>query len=191
MRSLYGITGTPGTGKKTVAPLVAAIMKVGVLGLNDLAKDYGLIRKDSGVDPAPLGARVSDQVRGPCVVYGHLLPYAVDRGKVVRAVVLRCDPGVLKERLTERGYHPAKVSENVEAELIGVISADCVDRFGRERVADFDTTGRTPAKAASEVAKFLMSGKQSPRTVDWMESYDSPEKLKSLLGPRRAKSALT
>jgi adenylate kinase len=192
--SYLGLTGTPGTGKKTLAPMVAARLGIQCHGLNELAAEYGLVRKASGgaeVDPRLLGRRIAASVSGPCLLYGHLLPDAFDRGQFSRVVVLRCEPKTLRFRLARRGYSEAKVSENVEAELIGLVSARAVEAFGSERVAEFDTTTTSPASAACAVADLLrLKGETRPR-VDWLPSYDSPEKLNSLLRPSRTASPLT
>ena len=43
------------------------------------------------------------------------------------AVIIRCEPSVLRERLQSRDYSVQKVEENVECELIGLITAECLD----------------------------------------------------------------
>lgn len=194
MPTYFGLTGTPGTGKKTLAPLVAARLGIQCHGLNDLAAAYGLVRNAAGgaeVDARRLGRRITASVREPCLLYGHFLPDAFGKGQFSRVVVLRCEPKTLRLRLARRGYPEAKVSENLEAELIGLISARAVEAFGAGRVAEFDTTAALPSSAAGAVADlFRLKGEIHPR-VDWLPSYDSPEKLTSLLRPSRTASTLT
>ena len=70
---MLGITGTPGTGKKSVAPIVAKRLRMKCLGLNDLALSYGLVdRKSGAVDTQKLRARLRGDLSGNAVVYGHL-----------------------------------------------------------------------------------------------------------------------
>ncbi|HME18355.1 MAG TPA: AAA family ATPase [Nitrososphaerales archaeon] len=193
MAAYFGITGTPGTGKKTLAPLVAAELRVPCLGLNDLARDFNLVRRKKGdaeVDAAELGRRVSTSVTAPCLLYGHLLPFAFGREAFSKVVVLRCDPRTLKRRLAERGYGGEKIAENVVAELIGVISSESVAAFGRARVTEVDTSRGSIPAAVDAVTKCLKRAEGGRAPVDWMGSYDSAAKLRSLLGPRTP-SALT
>jgi adenylate kinase len=148
-----GITGTPGTGKKTLAPLVASLLHLRSYSLNELAVSCGLVSQAGAdeVDAGELGRLVSAKVKGPCLLYGHLLPYSFGRREMSRVLVLRCNPKVLRRRLASRGYPDDKVGENVEAELIGLVSSDSLKAFGRERVAELDTTDRTPSATSRTV----------------------------------------
>jgi adenylate kinase len=98
-------------------------------------------------------------------------------------VVLRCEPSVLKARLSRRGYPQVKVTDNVEAELIGVIAADAAAAFGQGRTLEFDTTSSTPESAARVIARLIRDREAVPPQIDWLPSYGSARKLKSLLSP--------
>jgi adenylate kinase len=179
MRGVLGITGTPGTGKKSVAPLVAAELGVPCVGLDEVAVSPRGRRGEAEVDPRVLRRELTRRVAPPAVVYGHLLPYALERRLAAKVVVLRCEPSVLKERLRSRGYGEQKVRDNVEAELIGTILFEALKAYGRRKVSEVDTTCSTPAEAASEVVSAARGG--PPRTpIDWLPGYDSA-KLTSLL----------
>ena len=142
------------------------------------------------IDTKALRARLHATVRVSSLLYGHLLPYVVDKKSVSKVVVLRCEPAALKKRLAARRYPPPKVVSNVEAELIGVVSFDAFSKFGPERVAEVDTTQTTPEEAADSTARFLIGQMVLPRRIDWSLAYDSAARLASLLdmtpgrGPR-------
>jgi adenylate kinase len=179
---MLGITGTPGTGKKSIAPIVAERLGMQCLSLNELARSRGLVSRNSGaVDTQMLRARLKGDLPENAVVYGHLLPYAVPPSAVSKVVVLRCEPGALKERLRLRGYGPPKIVENVEAELIGVISSDAFDTYGRAKTWEVDTTSASPADAASAVIEIALSKPREAPRIDWTLDYDSGAKLKLLL----------
>lgn len=184
MAVVYGVTGTPGTGKKSVAPLVSRSLGVDAVSVEALARSHGALRRvaDGGVvDVSRLSAKLAESPPAKCVVYGHLLPYSVPAPLVVRAVVLRTEPSVLKERLIRRGYPRGKVIENVEAELIGVVSADAFGAYGPKKTAELDTTRASPGGAADS-ALATLRGEAPPRgRVDWTADYDSGAKLRSLL----------
>lgn len=180
MGGIIGITGSPGTGKKTVSPIVARRLKLSCVSLNELAQAHGI--PDHGeVDARALRRRVIRDLMGPAVVHGHLLPYVVERKSAEKVVVLRCEPTALKERLLKRGYPPRKVTENVEAELIGVVSADSYDAFGREKTFEVDTTRSSPNASAAEIVGIVKGGTRPPARIDWTQGYDSGAKLRSLL----------
>jgi adenylate kinase len=186
--SVIGITGTPGTGKKSIAPLVAS-----ALGLPCLP----LPRTPEGAKPSKTNAEVdvdterlregfSRQPLRHIVAYGHLLPYILPPKSVDRVIVLRCDPKVLKDRLARRGYSTKKIIDNVEAELIGLISEDSRLAFGARRTLEFDTTPHSPASSAKRVLRLVQNRGPPPARIDWTLRYGSARKLKSLLSPAKA-----
>jgi len=182
--NFFGMTGTPGTGKKTIAPLVASRLGLPCISLYDQAVSSGLVRKgevDAEMDTAALGRSIVKGVSRPALVYGHLLPYVLGAKELRRVVVLRCEPKTLKRRLLARGYQPEKAMENVEAELIGVLSADSMAAFGSRKTAEFDTTASKPAQAARAISGILKGSRESGSSIDWTLSYTSASKLRSLL----------
>ena len=194
-----GVCGTPGTGKKSIAPLVAASLGVPSVAINSLVPGAeGRRKREVEVDPAKLRARLLASAKPGEVVYGHLLPHVVRKEDAGFVALLRCEPSVLKKRLKARGYEDAKVKENVEAELIGVLLDECVERFGGERVHEYDTTDATPRQVASEITLDvrLAAGSggaagQPGGWIDWTLGYDSPAKLRALLAAGKDPPAST
>jgi adenylate kinase len=185
VRGIVGICGTPGTGKKTVAPIVA-----GLLGRPPAVSIVSFARKgEVDVETEPLRREMLKGVPPNAVLYGHLLPHVVRKSEAGFVAVLRCEPSVLRDRLLGRGYPKAKVTENVEAELIGVVLDECVSRFGPDLVREYDTTSTSPEKIAGAIARDAMAatarGKKRaesrPSWIDWTLRYDSSSKLRSLL----------
>lgn len=83
------------------------------------------------------------------------------------AIVLRCRPSVLRERLVARGWPEAKVAENVEAEALDVILQEAVGRI--PSVFEVDTTSSTPSQAA-DATLAILSGKtqgHAPGSLHW------------------------
>ncbi|MGH9919472.1 MAG: hypothetical protein ACRD6W_11480 [Nitrososphaerales archaeon] len=175
---MIGVCGTPGTGKKTVSPIVAKLLGLPApVSINSLAP-----KGEPEVDTALLRRRLLALDPPRTVVFGHLLPHVLKKPEVGLVAVLRCEPSVLRERLVRRGYPRAKVTANVEAELIGVLLDECVRRFGRGLVRDYDTTLASPKAVASEIARDAETpAKATPAWIDWTLGYDSSTKLRSLL----------
>ena len=196
MKHLLGVTGTPGTGKKSVSVELAAILGFTAKDLNELARELGCAeRTDESVvvDTKRLGQALRGRTWSETVLHGHLLPDLFRGEEIGYVAVLRCDPAILKERLRARGYGGDHLRENVEAELIGVSLSSSLRSFDASRVREFDTSQSKP----QEVAKAIAAGYRSrrrPRSkgwTDWTTRYDSPAELTSLLSSARTDSAFT
>jgi adenylate kinase len=193
LRDLIGITGTPGTGKKSIAPLLAKGLGVPAIALNDYSIQRGLAVCSKGVqivDTDRLRTSLMKSLTEPCVVYGHLLTDVVRRGEVRRVFVLRCEPLELKKRLVLRGYSGKKLRDNLEAELIGVLLSSAVEAFGDARVTEVDTTESAPPAAARRMFALIEDSRKEKR-IDWTLGYASAEKLTSLLPAVSKGAALT
>ncbi|MDA4114387.1 MAG: AAA family ATPase [Thaumarchaeota archaeon] len=189
-----GVTGTPGTGKKTVSPILASLLDLRLLEINSLAIPYSVPNREGElvVDVEILASELRRREIAGAVVSGHLLADVLKRGDLGFVAVLRCEPAVLKRRLTSRGYPHEKVIENVEAELIGVGLDAAVRRFGATKVHDYDATRAKPALLARTIADDYRGGlPQAEPWRDWILDYDSSTKLRSLLSRPRTEPAST
>jgi len=76
-------------------------------------------------------------------------------------IVLRCEPSVLEDRLSERGDSEQKAKENAESEALDVVLSEAVDQHGQDAVYEIDTTGRDPEAVADEIVA-VIDGDRSP-----------------------------
>jgi adenylate kinase len=160
------LTGTPGTGKSSVARHLGSLRAVEVA---DLARDWGMARSISGgveVDLPRLVRRAADPaaLAGIDVVVGHLAHLLPLRD----VVVLRCHPLELDRRLgAARHGDPGTRVQNVTAEATDVIRWEAVGP-GR-RIQQVDTTRRPIASVAREVVRFARSRRVGvPLRIDWL-----------------------
>ncbi len=186
MAGIYGITGTPGTGKKSIAPLLAQNLGLPCISLNELAKSKGLVGSpDEGdVDTEMLRKAVRSSIPKDAVVFGHLLPHVLSPAMVAKVAVLRCEPSKLKARLNGRLYAESKLVENLEAELIGLISSDTHDAFGSVKTFDFDTSNTPPIKSVRLILDIVSGTTVPSERIDWTRGYDSGAKLRLLLSAK-------
>jgi len=147
------LTGTPGTGKTSVA----ALLDQPVVGLNALYEGAAQGRRDDGTWEVDL-ARLTELARAALVdcgasalLEGHL---GHRLGLADTAIVLRCHPRVLGERLASRGYAAAKLRANQEAEALGLITSEALEA-NINNVHEIDTTTLTPAETAAQVQSIL------------------------------------
>lgn len=191
---LLALTGNPGTGKKSVAPALADYLGSGLVDINQVALsgDRKPVSGEKEVDTRKLRSRLVKLGLSDSVVFGHMLADLLRKGEPDFVAVLRCEPSELKKRLEARGYDKAKVVENVEAELIGVILYDCIRVFGEAAVHEYDTTGAHPRSVAKRIADDFRNGViQDAPWIDWTLDYDSSTKLRSLLSAPRTEPAST
>ncbi|MDD1718685.1 MAG: adenylate kinase family protein [Methanoregulaceae archaeon] len=161
---MVGITGTPGTGKSSVADELAArgcrvVRLIETIGPYVIGKDP--VRGVDMVDEErwsgefiPVDGFVEGQL-------AHLLPCD-------RVVVLRCRPDVLADRLRTRGYPEEKVRENVEAEALDVILIETLEEHPPQTILELETTTEVPSRIADLV--LLFSKGETPPShgmIDW------------------------
>ena len=181
--NIIGISGSPGTGKKTIGPLVAKVLGWKIVHLNKLALSGGaVIRRDRYgfvVDPVRLQNLTVKAIRnGNVVVVGHLLPAVLRRGEVDFVAILRCEPVELERRLNRRGYGEEKVRQNVASEILDVCFVEVLQRFGSRKIGEFDTTRRIPTEVAAEVVETFQN--RMPRRIghlNWMLKVYAERKL--------------
>ena len=151
------LTGTPGTGKTTVAERIGDRR---VVHLNDAIREHGLWReRDEARDSLVVDLDAAREWLGEWD--GLLESHLAHCFDAERVVVLRCRPDELERRLRERGESSEKARENAESEALDVILAEAVDRHGTERVYEIDTSDRTPGAVADEV-RAVLAGERAP-----------------------------
>jgi adenylate kinase len=171
------LTGTPGTGKTTIADRVGTDPDVDleVVDLGALVEREGLTtgydedRDSVVVDVEAVRTVLAD--RTGILVESHL----AHRLDVDCVVVLRCHPEELVDRLEDRGYDDAKLEENAESEALDVVLTEAVERHGLDAVYEVDTTGRDPDVVAGDVVA-AMTGDRDPSagTVSFVEYLTGP-----------------
>ncbi|MDO5859265.1 adenylate kinase family protein [Methanobrevibacter sp.] len=148
MRNTVFISGTPCTGKTTVSEVLASSLNCKLIKINDLAieNDFVLgIDDEKGykiIDIDALEGKVSQIIESSdelIIFEGHLAHLCNGADKII---VLRVRPEILRERLEARNYSEAKIRENLEAEAMGVCTAEAYDIYG-ESVCEIDASDLT------------------------------------------------
>jgi broad-specificity NMP kinase len=113
---------------------------------------------------------------------GHLAPYVLDPTAIDIVTVLRRSPYELIRTFEERNYPIHKIRENVASEIIGVTLYDCIQNFGKEKIAELDTTARRPQDIAMQIV-LLLKRKSTKKvdTVDWLSLVNKKGDLHKLL----------
>lgn len=160
----WGITGTPGTGKTSVAERLSldqpVISLASILADDRFVADEDIDRGTNIVEMEALVEWVDSQPTD-CVIeshLSHLLP-------IDRAIVLRCHPDELTERLEQRyGTNGStRIEENVESERYDVILIEAIDQVGTDNVFEVDTTDRDVSSVVKDVESIL-AGERAPKS---------------------------
>ncbi|MDN7025575.1 adenylate kinase [Methanoculleus sp. FWC-SCC1] len=163
---MIGITGTPGTGKTSVARELERRGHI-VVWIKDTIRDYVLAEdrdRDTLVVDVERWAEEFPPIDG--IVEGHLAHFL----PCDRIVVLRCRPDVLQQRLLPRGYAPEKIAENTEAEALDVVLVETLEERPEDTILELDTTEQTAPECADRIEQF-MRGKlpSSYGHIDWTD----------------------
>ncbi len=177
-RLRFVVTGTPGVGKHTSARIIADKIKAEIIDINHVAIDNNAIgeKTDLGLDVdvkrlAKLLEKMLNTKRNDLIIVGHLAPYVLKPEGIGTVAVLRRSPYELEKTLEDRGYSADKVRENVASEILGTALYDSLKTFSRRKVAEFDTTGKSPNETAEEI---LVALQKKPRLkpvnlgIDWL-----------------------
>ena len=171
------ITGNPGVGKHTSAKIIAERINGEIIDINEVAIDNNATgeKTDLGLDvDVKRLVRLLEKLlktKGDLVIVGHLAPYVLKPGGISLVAVLRRSPYELEKTLKKRGYSVDKVKENVASEILGTSLYDSLKTFGKRKVAEFDTTGKSPEETADEILTALQKNtKSKPKLlgIDWL-----------------------
>lgn len=179
---IIALTGTPGTGKTTVAKLLQK-KGITVVFLKDLAEKQQFIssyddsRKTNIIDLNACESFLKKiySFNNTFVIESHLSHIL---SFVETVIVLRCHPKILKKRLVKRNWACSKIRENLEAEMLDVILCESLDKHPKNKVKEIDTTELTPDNVAQSIYNFIVGKKSDtvsiPGSLDWSElMFDS------------------
>lgn len=185
------ITGNPGVGKHTSAKIIADEMKASIIDINKVALENNAIlsKTEKGIEPdtKKIAKIISEMLGGKkeekgikdsnIIIVGHLAPYVVKSAQINTVAVLRRSPLRLEETLLLRNYTREKINENISSEILGISLYDSVVAFGKRKVAEFDTTGKTPSQTAQEIIDTIQKKKKPrrPGSTDWLAVISEEE----------------
>ncbi len=158
------ITGTPGTGKSTLGKLIAKKLmnfNVEYVDLNAALqnkKAYGHYDKKKrcyAVDKAKIIGVVEKLIKEKRKQRKHLLidshlSHHLPKKMADLCIVATCGLKVLQERLRKRRYSPAKIRENLDAEIFQVCLLEAQEE--RHCLVTVDTTQGIRRKAVASLA---------------------------------------
>jgi adenylate kinase len=174
------ITGTPGTGKTTISRLLATELRACYVNPKVLLRreevDYTCDekRKTRTVSLKRLRNRLSERAARTdhgLVIDSHIALETGPLPRLVRAIVLRCDPIVLERRLERKRWSKSKIGENLQAEILDICLWDAVENCGWRKIMEIDTTEKAPSRVIQLIMRDMHKKRiQRQPKVDWLLS---------------------
>ncbi|RLE54770.1 MAG: hypothetical protein DRJ40_10240 [Thermoprotei archaeon] len=184
------ITGTPGTGKTTVAKKLSQVLNAEYIDVGSFCLSHNLcVEYDARRDTYVIDLeRARSELReylaelSKVVVDTHI-PSVMPPDLVTHIFVLRLHPLELVKRLRARySSKEEKIAENVLAEYIGVIANEARSWFSSEKVFEINVTGLDVDTICDIVLGIVRGGiDPSPyrQQIDWL--LDESEELTQLI----------
>ena len=176
---IISLSGTPGVGKTTAAKELEKIIDVNVISLTSLLKD-GKIKFSNDkkrhtkiVDINDISRVTKKHIESGKIniIDGHL-SYLLDSDIII---ILRCRPDILEKRMKKKGWNESKIKENMEAEILDAITIEAIEKYGKKKIIEIDTTKKNPKQIAIAIKKILnnhpLQRKYVPGRIDWTKRY--------------------
>lgn len=154
---IIAISGTPCTGKTSVAEALGERIGYKVIHLNKLAEEMGFYcgydekRECKIVDIEKVKKeikRIFKRYKNIIIEshYSHCIPSDV-------VIILRCNPKELRNRMELRGWNKKKIDENIEAEIMEICKTEALE-MGKN-IVEVDTTGKKIERVVEEIIKYI------------------------------------
>jgi adenylate kinase len=186
------LSGTPGVGKHTIATILSSLFdKVPIVDINKIILSENLLisphRKNHDVDIQKsfdfLTLLLSKKEYQDSIIVGHLAPYVIDPMLVDLVVILRRSPYELRKIYEDRSYSQTKISDNMVAEILGIISYDSLKNFEFSKLSELEiATSILPSLSAQKIVDMYGDRKQRVfGNIDWLPLIQNdPDMLKFL-----------
>ncbi len=186
------VAGTPGVGKSSLASYLVRLLNLAYASLTEVILyagawvAYEWLRRSFIIDDLKATRAISRLVRrkGGLVLETHDIELVWTAGVEPQIlVVLRSRPSILYKRLVARGWPLRKIVENMEAELVGVVSAEAREYYEWRRVCELDTSSLSVRGVFKRVLDALKRGVEvCEGQVDWLSIEEEVEFVSRISG---------
>ena len=177
------ITGTPGTGKKTISKILSSKLKFELIDINKIAIENKIILKEEEesliVDIKKLKKTIKNKLKNNIIIIGHLAPLILDNDDVDLVIILRCSPEELKRRYIKRGYKEKKIKDNISSEILDTYLIESLNTFDSEKLCEIDTSKKQSIECVNEIINTYNKDKEKQiGKIDWLGEIKTDKKLR-------------
>ncbi len=194
------LSGTPGTGKTSVAKYLKETYDLSFLSLSTIVQEENLYDKvdeerDTKIVNADKLEKYIDPIlqerQGDICIEAHYADM-IEKPQVEMGIILRCHPVILENRLKKRDYKQRKVDENIQAELVSSPTSYMLENAQLEKtkeIYEIDTSRKTVEEVGEIIATLFCKGedKKSLRKkykkkfsfgkISWLSDKSVPSKF--------------
>ncbi|TFG04811.1 MAG: hypothetical protein EU536_03700 [Promethearchaeota archaeon] len=184
---VIGLSGTPGTGKTTIANILTGMLSALHLNLteiaiqNDFILEDDLERNTKVADLDRIQQYLTVQITSTSrniIIEGHYADIIPDR-LLTMLIILRTSPNVLEKRLIAKNFFAPKVLENLQSEILGSCTKAALDLHNKQKLYELDTSFQSPEDVAHQILRLIQ---ERPRSnvgqINWMHDLSAEETLR-------------
>ena len=186
------ITGTPCTGKTTIAKQLVTRLKAQYVNLTELAISEDLtLGKDKKrntiiIDEKRMKRKISQIIKtstsNNIIIDGHYAAHVVPDKLATNVFVLRRNPTELRKLMQRKHYTDTKLWENLAAEILDISLIDALNAYSSEKTCELDITGKTLKQNLTTILNVLNSKEKCyTGIVDWIGKLETEGILQDYL----------
>ena len=193
------LSGTPGTGKSTIANALSHYDGWNVFALGEYVLSHGLILQDSDdrdaklIDTDNVSRKAALEIITKfyeskyVIVDSHYADIILDGfsslehqnhecekfyngGNNISGIVCRCHPKILQTRLVEREYSDSKIMENLQAEILSESTQNLLEVLPLEQVFELDTSKSSVSSITEAIYSHYMKVLHSEKKSNQLHS---------------------
>lgn len=179
------VTGTPCTGKTSVAKQLTAKLDALYINLTEFAEKHRLTlgedkeRKTLIVNEEMMRQKLAETINAAdnanIIIDGHYASAVTPPNLTTHVFILRRNPKELKRFMQKCGFKGTKLWENLSAEILDTCLIEAM-QTQKGKICELDITGKTVEETVRDITDVLEKGKKCySGIVDWLGMLENED----------------
>lgn len=189
MRNVILLIGIPGSGKTIIGKKLSQNFKGLFIDIPILVKKKKLFSyydkeyRSYVVDTKKLRKELNKiyNIKDKKIIISSHFPIYVPKKKILKVIVLRCNPLILIKRLKKRKYPHEKIKDNVISELIDLNYYEAIEYYGKGKVTQLDVSSKKIDVILKEISLIISKSEYKKNLIDWISLLEKKDKLEYIL----------